>query len=599
MFFRRIGLGFLLALACAPIASAQASFTWARRYAGSFGNEDIARDCAVDSLGNVYITGSSVTGYNSSTNTYYSDAVIIKYDAAGNVLWQQTFGGNDTKVQEGVAIQVDASGSVYVAGNEDWDFLTLKYDTNGDLLWSSVFSGPGLIDTAVDLAVDPLGYVVVTGSSDQGDFLYQNYLTLRYSPTGNLLWSVRYTGSAGGNDFARAVRVDAGGNAYVTGFSEGNGTGFDVATVKYDLFGDPVWIARYGYAGAGDDGGSDLILDPAGNVYVTGASPRTANDEILLLKYNPAGIEQWVKRYVGSSGGVDSGRVLTVHPATGDIFLSGYSLKTGQGYDFLTLRYNPAGTLLWSNRYDGPAHGFDVPESITVDAATNCYVAGTSTGTTTGYDYAIVKYNPTGSQLWERRYDGGANLNDDPHGLAIDSQGSLVTAGASQQSANGPNDMATVKLVQSFLVNGSVNLGDYSGDPATLQIFVEINPVGNPNPVETGIAVLNSTGTFSFSTSRSSGNYDVYVKASHWLRKKIANVAFGANGVSGLSFSLLNGDCDGDNEIGIGDYAMLSAAYGSNLGEGNYNILTDLNGDESVDIADYAILSARYGQTGD
>lgn len=581
------------------MADAQANFTWARRYAGAFGNEDIARDCVVDGAGNVYVTGSTVTGYNSGTNVYYSDAIVIKYDPAGNVLWQRTYGGSDALVQVGVSICVDAAGNAYVAGNEGWDFLTLKYDTDGNLLWSSVFSGPGLIDEAVDLAVDPLGYVVVTGSSDQGDFLYQNYLTLRYSPTGNLLWSVRYTGSAGGNDFARAVRVDAGGNAYVTGYSEGDGTGFDVATIKYDLFGDPVWIARYGYTGAGDDGGSDLILDPSGNVYVTGASPRTANDEILLLKYNSSGIEQWVKRYVGSSGGVDSGRVLALHPTNGDIFLSGYSFKSGQGYDFLTNRYSPSGTLLWSNRYDGTAHSFDVPESITVDSAGNCYVAGTSTGTTTGYDYAIVKYNTTGSQLWDRRYDGGANLNDDPHGLAIDSAGSLVTAGASQQSANGPNDMATVKLVQSFVVAGSVNLGGYSGDPATLPIFVEINPVGNPNPVETGVAVLTSTGSFTFSTSRSSGNYDVYVKAGHWLRRKIANVAFNANGASGLSFSLDNGDCDGDNEVGIGDYALLSASYGSSLGEWNYNAQTDLNGDQAIDIADYAVLSAMYGRTGD
>ena len=66
-----------------------------------------------------------------------------------------------------------------------------------------------------------------------------------------------------------------------------------------------------------------------------------------------------------------------------------------------------------------------------------------------------------------------------------------------------------------------------------------------------------------------------------------------------MNFACRNGDCDGDNEVGIGDYAILSTAYNSAPGDGNWNIDADLNGDDAVDIADYAILSSQYGNIGD
>jgi hypothetical protein len=64
-------------------------------------------------------------------------------------------------------------------------------------------------------------------------------------------------------------------------------------------------------------------------------------------------------------------------------------------------------------------------------------------------------------------------------------------------------------------------------------------------------------------------------------------------GVSGINLTLVNGDIDGDNEIAIGDYSLLSAQFGGT------NPQSDINGDGDVDIADYAILSMNYGASGD
>ena len=80
---------------------------------------------------------------------------------------------------------------------------------------------------------------------------------------------------------------------------------------------------------------------------------------------------------------------------------------------------------------------------------------------------------------------------------------------------------------------------------------------------------------------------------------KAVAVSLGTTPITGLDVTLVNGDCDRDNEVGLGDYAVLSSSYGSELGGPGWNADADLNGDFAVDIADYAILSQNYGLVGD
>ena len=112
------------------------------------------------------------------------------------------------------------------------------------------------------------------------------------------------------------------------------------------------------------------------------------------------------------------------------------------------------------------------------------------------------------------------------------------------------------------------------------------------------VASLTTTGQFVVSSPVERGVYDVAVKVSHWLRK-VVPVDTGEGNVSGLSFRLLNGDADEDNEVGIGDYAVLSGSYGTSRGDTGFVGNADFNGDDAVDIADYAILSENYGRAGD
>lgn len=145
-------------------------------------------------------------------------------------------------------------------------------------------------------------------------------------------------------------------------------------------------------------------------------------------------------------------------------------------------------------------------------------------------------------------------------------------------------------------ITGTIELADYLPDEVGQEISVEL--VQSGLVVETRLITLRAGGQYSFATEVT-GQTTLRAKASHFLAKDLGTYAIGEQLITGANGLLTNGDCDEDNEVGIGDYAMLSSSYGSEQGGLGWLANADLNGDESIDIADYAILSANYGDVGD
>jgi hypothetical protein len=373
---------------------------WVARYNGPYNSDDYAFAIAVDGDGNIYVTGDS---YGVGTNYDYA---TVKYDASGNELWVARYNGPGNYSDEANAIVIDGGGNVLVTGKSfggasNWDYATIKYDASGNQLWVARYNGPGNgMDAGYSIAVDGDGNVYVTGESD-GTYINfdPDYATIKYDASGNELWVARYNAQLWGHDRAFAIAVDGNGNAYVTGGSVVGVTSFDYATVKYDASGNQLWVARYTGPGNNTDNALSIALDAGGNVYVTGASEGDGTySDYATIKYDALGNMFWVARYNGPANSTDWPRCVAVDGG-GNVYVTGGSLGSGLNSDYATIKYNSAGAEQWVARYNAPGNNNDDANALALDAAGNVHVTGLSVGIGTGDDYCTIKYSG-GEEPW-------------------------------------------------------------------------------------------------------------------------------------------------------------------------------------------------------
>lgn len=145
-------------------------------------------------------------------------------------------------------------------------------------------------------------------------------------------------------------------------------------------------------------------------------------------------------------------------------------------------------------------------------------------------------------------------------------------------------------------ISGHINLRDYTAGPTTQPLTLDFLIDGLV--YESTAITLNSNGDFSTTAKVAPGEYEVKARASHWLTKSLGTVTISRT-TAGLDAELINGDVNADNMIDIADYAVLSSAYGSSIGDPPYVANADLNGSGQVNIDDYNILANNYGLSGD
>ena len=281
-----------------------------------------------------------------------------------------------------------------------------------DTAWVRRYNGPGdSLDGARAIGVDVSGNVYVTGGSWGGGTDY-DYTTIKYYANGDTAWVRRYNGPGDSADSAHAIKVDNSSNVYVTGESWGSGTYYDYATIKYHLNGDTAWVRRYNGPGNSYDHAYAMVVDSSGNVYVTGGSYGSGTSvDYATIKYHPNGDTAWVRRYNGPTNCIDRALAIAVDNS-GNVYVTGESDGDETSWvDYATIKYDPNGIELWVRRYNGPGNYNDYARSVAADDSGNVYVTGSSDRSTwpDNFDYATIKYHPNGDTAWVRTYHGTYN----------------------------------------------------------------------------------------------------------------------------------------------------------------------------------------------
>ncbi len=279
--------------------------------------------------------------------------------------------------------------------------------------------------------------------------------------------TLTYSSYLGDNfdDNSYAIAVDSAGNAYVTGATQADPFALgDLIVTKINAAGTAVLYSAI-FAGNDYDVGYGIVVDGAGNAYVTGESYSinfpTANafqpengsfNDAILLKLNSAGSALIYSTYIGGLGsdqawaiavdGAGSAYITGVSGSTNFPMANAYQSERLGTRDVFVTKFTPSGTSLVYSTYLGGTSAYDVEVGygIAVDGAGSAYVTGytdvpnfplqnpiqSSNG---GFaDTFVTKFTPSGTSLAYSTYLGG-NSNDIAYDIDLDGASNAYVAG--------------------------------------------------------------------------------------------------------------------------------------------------------------------------
>ncbi len=425
----------------------QVTQQWASRYNSFTGSNENAYDMVIDGSGNVYVCGSS------DSIATQSDAIVLKYNSAGSLLWSTRYNGPANTSDGAYSIALDNTGNVYITGysvgtGTGFDMIVVKLNSAGVQQWAARLNGTAnQNDFGSSIAVDNTGNVYCCGLINRTGS-NEDLATVKLNSSGVQQW-IEYYNWVNGFESGQKIQLDASGNIYVSGKSMNASNNYDIITLKYNNSGANQFTVRFNGVSNKDDYINSMDIDASGNVYICGTSLTTSNgNEGILVKYNSTGTEQWVSKY-NYSGAFNDGFEDVKTDNNGNIFVCGYSESNSNVSNYTTIKYTAAGTVSWVQRYSGPIASSDGARSIFLDNAQNVYLTGSGFGLNSDFDIVTVKYTNSGAQVWDQRYDYAASQDV---GIKVkgDNAGNIYISGSSYSPAN--PDIVLIKYSQPLSV---------------------------------------------------------------------------------------------------------------------------------------------------
>jgi hypothetical protein len=410
-----------------------------------------------DGSGNVYVAGATMNG----AGNY--DILLAKFNSSGVQQWIQQVNGTANSQDFATALQVDGSGNVYITGCITNDTSTMmgdlfikKYNSSGTIQWTNTYDGFSLYDCGTDIYVAAGGSLAVVGSSYNAS-VNLDFVTILYNSSGVQQWATRYAHASGGNDVPVQIAKKGAGMVVSGAVQTGVGT-YSWAAISYSNTG----VFQSSTISAGGATGIEevraMVTDANGYIYLAGFTPTVSDGyDYDVIKLDSNLVIQWERTY-DANGMNDKATAIQVN-STGDVYVTGYSHDTIEQNNYLTLKYNSSGTLLWTRTFNDSLNGNDEAYAMAIDNSGKIYVTGNALTSLSQMDYHTIKYDTAGTVIWSIDFDGAKHLDDRATNIAIDTVGAVIVTGASETAA-GVYEYATVRYIEKNIINPT----DFSGE---------------------------------------------------------------------------------------------------------------------------------------
>ena len=369
--FFLIILSTLLAIGSVQSQTLLTETTW-----GGAGS-DVADGVASGADGSSYVVGITDSFTIDPFGNPSPKIFVVKFGPDGSLSWQRIWNGTTIRGLGRPDVAVSADGSVYVTGvtaENGGDAVLLKFDANGSLLWERTWGGTAsdqgfAVATASDGAVYIAGTATSFGPSSAGLFV------VKFDSAGNLVWQ-RISDGAAGN----AVAVGPDGSVYAAGTTPRNEIGnFDLVVLKITAAGSLAWQRTYS-AGEVVDPRGRMAAGPDGSIVIAGAIQAARHQFVdiaaLIVKLTPDGALVFDKQFAGRVS--ETGDGVAVAPDN-TIYVAGTTTSFGAGdQDAYVLHLQPTGKKVL-DAFTWGGTGFETGAGVAVSGATLMLAATTTT----------------------------------------------------------------------------------------------------------------------------------------------------------------------------------------------------------------------------
>ncbi|MEN8188055.1 MAG: T9SS type A sorting domain-containing protein [Bacteroidota bacterium] len=432
-------------------------------------------------------------------------AFNLSYSQAPDILWSQTFGGSSADF--GFSGQQTSDEGYIVAGHTESfgggnDAWLIKTDAEGNEVWNQTFGGSNSdYFTGIQQTSDE-GFIMTGFTNSFGGGNYDAWL-VKTDAEGNEMWSETFGGGEG--DWGYSVQQTSDGGYIVTGYTLSYGAGeYDAWLIKTDTDGNEVWSKTFG--GSASDQGMSGQQTSDGGYIVTGYtySYGAGGSDVWLIKTDAAGNEVWNQTFGGSEDDIGYSVQQT---SDGDYILAGYTLSYGAGNgDIWLIKIDTDGNEVWNQTFGGSAD--DLGSSVQQTSEGGYIITGYTGSYGAGsWDVWLIKTDAEGNEVWNQTY-GGSNLDRGYH-VQQTTDGGYIIIGWTQSFGAGDFDVLLIKIESETI--GIDNLGlniSKSIYPNPSNGLFTITPNFDVESDNIKIEITNLTGKIVYTSTFSQKNQD-------------------------------------------------------------------------------------------